>query len=708
MLDNEYRLSPYRKHAFAFLTLFTIIVATYSNSFHASWHLDDGPNITENRQVRIRSLSWAEIKKTLFSTPSSTNIEFFRPLSRLSLAFNYYISGDEVFGYHIANVAIHILASIFLYLFIYNLLGLPLIAVRYEHDAYSIALMATVLWAIHPIQTQAVTYIVQRMTSMAGMFYVMSMYFYVKAQGKKKAFRRSFYLILCAIAGLLSIGAKENAILLPVSLFLFRLILVQGVTRRSLKNTLVTFSATYLLPICACLFYLFFFSDFIERVFGIYDSRVFTLWERLITEPRIILLYISLLLYPVSSRFSVDHDIVISTSLLDPPVTVLSIVLVLGITTAASLIAKREPLCSFSILFFFLNHTVESTILPLELVFEHRNYVPSMFIFLPVVILGIKALQLFSEYRLKVVVFATFSFLLGTLGLSTYLRNGAWKDERTLWGDCLEKYPFSFRAHHNLGRYFSLRGEEHKALIHYYQALSGKDIHGKKKKGITFFNIGLIAHNAGDYQKAFSLYKKALELDPCCPGAHNNLAALLLMNDPNDLEEPVRVLENGLSCRNETETPLALSNLGILLMKKGKSAEALDMLRKAAEMDPKNTLTLQRLGYVLKEMGQFSEAASLFERALAFAPADASTYFLLGETHLRQGLTEKVRSTLRRLLDAVSMDSIYAYLSESAKSKGPTDIIPDVALIIPFLEETSRERGAEITVEIHSPKERSH
>ena len=105
-----------------------------------------------------------------------------RPLSYLTFALNYHIGGGNVFGFHVVNFAIHYLASIFLFLIIYNTLRLPLLNDRYEKNAYAIALLSVFFWATHPIQVTAVTLIVQRMASMAGMFYIMGMYFYLKGR----------------------------------------------------------------------------------------------------------------------------------------------------------------------------------------------------------------------------------------------------------------------------------------------------------------------------------------------------------------------------------------------------------------------------------------------------------------------------------------------------------------------------------------------
>ena len=209
---SENHLSEYRKRVFAFITLAIIILSIYSNTFHASWQFDDTHNILNRQEIHLNELSWSQVEKILFKDTERLN----RPVSRLSLAINYYFGQTEVFGYHLVNISIHFVTSFFLFLFIYHTLSLPLINTKYAQNSYFIALLSTTLWVINPIQTQAVTYIVQRMTSMAAMFYIMSMYFYLKARTSKKGSEITLHFIMCIVCGILAISSKENAALLPI------------------------------------------------------------------------------------------------------------------------------------------------------------------------------------------------------------------------------------------------------------------------------------------------------------------------------------------------------------------------------------------------------------------------------------------------------------------------------------------------------------
>jgi protein O-mannosyl-transferase len=172
---REEALSHCRKLVFAFLSLAIILLAIYGNSFDCSWQFDDDPNITDNPNLHLEEITWQTIRQSLFSDRNNPGF-LYRPVACLTIALNYYFGGKDVFGYHAVNLVIHWLSALFLFLFIYHTLNLPRLKQQYADRAYGLALLATVLWAINPVQVQAVTYIVQRMASLAGMFFILTMY----------------------------------------------------------------------------------------------------------------------------------------------------------------------------------------------------------------------------------------------------------------------------------------------------------------------------------------------------------------------------------------------------------------------------------------------------------------------------------------------------------------------------------------------------
>jgi hypothetical protein len=263
--------------------------------------------------------------------------------------------------------------------------------------------------------------------------------------------------------------------MLPVSLLLYDLFLIQGATRDNIKKNIKIF----ILPAIMILTTGFYYFDLSSILSG-YQYRPFTLTERLLTErlltePRVILFYISLLLYPVSSRLTLLHDVEISSSLFTPWTTLPSILIILLIIVIALMISQKRPLISYCILFFFLNHLIEGSIIPLELIFEHRNYLPSMFIFVPVGILMVYVLDYFAYKKsIQVIMLSGFLLVMAAFGHTTYIRNKVFKNDLTLWSDNIEKAPNLHRPHHNLGKALLVAGYYNEGVKEMETALKSK------------------------------------------------------------------------------------------------------------------------------------------------------------------------------------------------------------------------------------------
>ena len=168
---------PFR-HLIAFGLIVVIAFFAYSNSFYVPFQFDDRPNIVKNPNVQIKDLTWDRLEQLV----KKTYKENIRVFSYLTLALNYYFGGFNVFGYHLVNFIIHIGSGIFLYWLLILTFNLPSLREKYGPISYRVGLFASLIFISHPIQTQSVTYIVQRMASMAGMFYLLSMVLYVKGR----------------------------------------------------------------------------------------------------------------------------------------------------------------------------------------------------------------------------------------------------------------------------------------------------------------------------------------------------------------------------------------------------------------------------------------------------------------------------------------------------------------------------------------------
>jgi len=620
------------------LILFAISLV-YSNSFNCSWQFDDITNIVNNQGLHLKELFFAGLKKALYADPGGP-ARLYRPVACVTFALNHYFGGLNVFGYHAVNLFIHTITSLFLFLFIRGTLSLPALKKRYISQSDSIAFFATLLWALHPIQTQAVTYIVQRMSSLAGMFFIMAMYSYLRLRTAAGQKEKISHLGLCIVSYLMGFGSKENAALLPASLFLYEILLIQRegwAWWRKRLGAVLAVVAGVLILICA---YLYYRKGGILPFIDEYANRPFTLTQRLLTESRILLFYVSLLIYPVPWRFSVAHSVQISNSLFDPLTTLASVLILLLGLIFLLFLAKKRTLLSFSFLFFFANHLIESTLLPLELVFEHRNYIPSMLFFLPVV-LGFSILLERHKSNKTVTYVVSASLILVILGIaySTFLRNIVWKTPETLWMDAQQKAPDQLRVHHNLGVYYHQIGSLHLAKSHYEQALGSPVIHRCDEVVPTYYQLGLLHAQMGNPEEAKVFYQEAVRRDPGFALALVNLASIL--DQLGDKAQADDYLAKALAV-DPSNGPARL-NMGIRYLREGLSEDAIYNLKMAMNDSNLEKNVLFYLGIAYKQKGLCGAALLHLRKTLALDPMNLTVRLHLIDGYLAKGLKREAR-----------------------------------------------------------------
>lgn len=492
----------------ACLAILTIIISIiYSNTFHSPFVFDDIDNIVEKTSMQMTTLTYNSLHRAVFEGRIAQ-----RWLPNLSYALNYYFGGGKVWGYHLLNLLVHIATAMVLYGLFFTTLTLPRPGFS-PRRATEISLMSALLWAVHPLQTNAVTYIVQRMTSMGALFYLASLLLYVlgRLKGRRQKSRYGFWFgsLLCA---LLALGCKENSGLLPLIIFAYEFYFLrkEGSYRYS-REALVALAI-------AVSGFLLIARNYIDLslLFSIsehYGIRDFTLTERLLTEARVIFHYLSLIVYPLPSRLNLTYDYEISHGLLAPPITmvaVFGILLLIGLTIY---LFKRERLLSFGLLWFLANLVIESTVIPLELVFEHRLYLPSsMLIFAVVVLLSrFWQSQPWARYFL-------WSAVIIVLCLFTWQRNAVWASEISLWQDIVEKSPGLPRAYSYLGRAYNMEGRYQEAFDLFEQAPKQEfnDVN-------VYNNWGKAAFQIGKIDRAVELLEHAVKLSVNHYESHYNL-----------------------------------------------------------------------------------------------------------------------------------------------------------------------------------------
>jgi len=358
------------RHLIAIGLIVGVALVAYSNTFHVPFHFDDRPNITDNPNVQIKVFSWENVGRLV----KNTYKESIRVFSYFTLALNYYFGGFNVFGYHLVNFFVHIASGIFLYWFLLLTFNLPSLKEKYGPISYKVALFSSLIFISHPIQTQSVTYIIQRMASMAGMFYLLALVLYIK--GRLSTGRpRFFYFAGTALSYLLGVFSKENVAILPLFIALYEFYFFQNFDL-SPKGKKILLRLGLGLFILLAVGFVIWGKRYINVIVEGYQYRTFTMSERVLTQFRIVLYYITLLIYPHPSRLNLDYDFPISRTILDPFTTLISILIVAGLIGCSIWTAKKRPVLSFCILWYFGNLVIESSIFPLEMVYEHRLYLP--------------------------------------------------------------------------------------------------------------------------------------------------------------------------------------------------------------------------------------------------------------------------------------------------------------------------------------------
>jgi len=644
------------RYGLSFLLFLVLVVLSYSNTFDSSWHLDDYHSIVNNRFLHINDASF----KSFADVIKRGNVNITRPLSNLTFAINWYFGKDDVTGYHAVNTGIHVVNGFLLFLTILFLFKTPNLKDKLDIESeYFISLLSAVLWAVNPIQTQAVTYIVQRMSSMAAMFYITGIFLYIKARLSDSAYKKSILYFCIFLTYMLALGTKENTAILPLSLVLVEIIFFQDLGRAEIRRKYFYIAAGLAVIITFTGFFLFIGTD-TYNIFQGYENRYFTPGERLLTEARIIVYYISLIFYPTPTRLSIEHDIDVSASFFNPWTTMPSIIIIVILIGLGIWQARKRPLLSFAILFFFLNHVVESSVTGLELIFEHRNYLPSFFLFVPVSA-GLKDLMdRYHDRKGMFIVVSSFIVLLITgFGSGTYIRNIQWASEISLSMDAVKKAPQSARSANNFAKaYYEGTEQYDKAIELYHKALYLKT-HNRYYKAFVLGNIAGVYYHLEDYRRAEKFWENAVQMYPGYDFAKYRLA--LTSVKKNDWDRGFHYLVN-IDPKNQDNKDV-LNLKGVILFNQGKYKEAFYSFRKCLINNSDEIKSYINIGAACCLTGEYGKAGLFLTDAHKRKPGDVMTLLWLIETGLGSKDNNAVKKYTERLCRSMNLNEL-AMLAE--------------------------------------------
>lgn len=584
----------------------------YSNSFNSTFHFDDIGDIVESSAIRnindFRSL-WDFCPR--------------RVVGYYTIALNYHFHQLNVFGYHVVNVMIHLINALLVWWLVQLTLFTPALENKpIAASKYSLALMAALLFVSHPVQTQAVTYIVQRLASLATMFYFLSLalYVYARTHGNK------LYLFGAAgLSALLGMFTKEITFTLPFAVVLYEFTFLNSSNWQSLfKEKRVWIGAICLILLIS-----------VVPLIYLYDHEAANLFNRthpsqghlysitpasyLLTQFRVITTYIRLLFIPLNQNL--DYDYPISNHLFEIP-TLLSFLFLLFLFAFSIFMFKRNRFVSFGILFFFIALSVESSIIPIQnVIFEHRLYLPS---FGFIIVFSAMIYYLLWQKNMKVAL-TIFLLIVGVNSVLTYSRNKVWQNDFSLWSDVVKKSPNKARPWNNLARYYLDKKNYQKAFIGY-----NKSIEINPDFFEAVYGRGILFQEIGDYEKAIADLSHAIEIEPGYFEAYNNRGFIYTMM--HQYEKAFADFTMAIKINPNSEK--VYNNLGLFYINLNEYDKAIYQFIKALRISPNYIEALNNLGQAYMDTKKYDSAINTFTQLINLEPKAHKFYFYRGKAHL--------------------------------------------------------------------------
>lgn len=632
---------------FHLLLVVMVGLVAYSNSFTVPFMFDDDTSIVNNPVIK-------DLGKFLSGDGYVFNPRRF--VGYLSIALNYHFGGLNVIGYHVVNLTIHIMNALLVYALTCLTLHTPFLvsgaqvqcmenpsvtSLRSSSITTLMPLFAALLFVAHPIQTQAVTYIIQRLASLATFFYLASVVCYARGRitsvnsekGVEKEGHSSFtirhspdlWYVLALFSALIAMRTKEIAATLPLAIMLYEFSFFSRLDRKKALLILVPIAVTLVIVPMSMLLAGKPFGELLSDASQM--SRETTLINRpvyFLTQIRVISTYLRLLVFPVGQNL--DYEYFLYDSFFLTPVilsTLLHIALIGGAVLLFYMTEQRgngpgkraKPvarLIFFGVCWFYLALMVESSIIPIvDVIFEHRLYLPSVGF---VIAIAALAELLGQRYSMKAVCIPMACLILA-FGVATWKRNVVWADSLSLWEDTVAKSPNKDRPHYSLAYVLMQRKRFPESIQHLKKAISLNPDIDFAKLGARV-TLASLYERTGDLDLAIGEYEGALEYSPDEPVIHAEVATLYGKKGLID-----KAINHSLAAiRLKPELAHAHKNLGTAYLVKGNIELAKHHLEEAIKIDPDIAEVHNNLGILAMKRGEREVAMTYFERAIQLKP----------------------------------------------------------------------------------------
>ena len=611
-------------------TLAAGVLLAYSNCWQVPFQFDDWDNIAGNEAIRSLVLP-PDVENTLLKR---------RPVARWSLWLNHSLGGLEVTGFHIGNVAIHLAATLVLFGLVRRTLQLPALAPRWGARADIIAFACALLWSLHPLQTQSVTYLVQRMEALMALTFLLTLYCLLRSQQA----RRGWLWQLGAVASCgLSIGTKEVGMMAPLVALLFDGVFLSPGWSSLFRRRW----AMYLAMLPAMLWFVWAMRNVARENVG----NGITSWEYFRSQPGVILHYLRLVLWP--NVLVLDYNWPITQQW--PQILVPGLILTALLAGSLLLLWKRPPL-GFLGLSFFIVLAPTSSLLPiLDLAFEHRMYLPLAAIVV-LAVLAAAALVERAANRQSAGRIALAGLLLMAiaLGWRTHRRNEDWTSDLALWGANVRDNPASRRGWGNYSKALLDRGRQAEAIVAVQRAIAIKEddhwcrvVYGaalleskrvdealaayrtaerlKPKYSIAALGIAKCYWERKQPREAEQYFRRTLELDPDSPDAHDGLARVLA--DRGADADAIRHFQ--IACAKDQLEPIFPRNFGNFFARRQQFERAIVQYAEALRRRPRDAQVHLYLAVAYFESGDLTRASKTAVALLRLRPQSKAARELL-------------------------------------------------------------------------------
>jgi tetratricopeptide (TPR) repeat protein len=665
------------------ILLLAACLLAYANTFHVPFQYDDVDRMIKRPFVRDVRLFFDPAARKRFADEADFRR---RPVGYLTFALNYSVMQDEkTTGYHVVNLAIHALNALLVYALIVFTFRTPnMEGSSLRSRAPTVAFFSALLFAVHPVQTEAVTYIVQRLASLATLFYLLSLVMYIKwrLEGREKT-RRWFFYGVSIVSAVLAMKTKEIAFTLPLIITLYEMMFFRGKSGGRFPIGIIPLLLTMLIiPISMVGTVGKPLGEVLSDTGGLFRAHsTLSRWEYLTTEIPVIVTYIRLMLWPVGQSF--DHDYPLHHSFFDPAVLVsfLCLLAVAGIGvyclhrsgaakhgskySSAPVTPHSLRLVAFGIFWFFITLSVESSIIPIaDVISEHRLYLPSVGFILActsALFYGSDKLRTKREGASKWLIMLLATVSVAFAGLA-FARNVVWQSEVSLWEDVIQKGPMKARGYNGLGlAYFDMHRYD-RAIAQFEKAISLYPYYGsafnnlgnafyqsglydraieaetraialEPNNPVFYFGRGVSRAARGDYDGAITDYTRAISIDSGYADAYNNLGAVYHLRGAF----PLAIAQYSKAIALDSENALFFYNRGLAYAANGELDMAIRDYTQAIALQPGLVSAYSSRGAAYSLEDRYGQAINDFDRAISLQPDNADLYARRGVAHMRAG-----------------------------------------------------------------------